>query len=106
SGCSFYSFANVDLNTYVAGGTHPPNHVNTCGDLYLRNGLDGKIYNFGYLVAWDIKISRYNSDTNSHERVLGNMTQGFCPDNTPALFCPTRVTDYFITKEGKIFLID
>ncbi len=104
-GCSFYAFAGVDLGSYASAGPHPPVHASTCGDAYLRNGLDGKMYNIGYHVAYTVQVSRYNNSSNSHEAFLGN-GQGYCVDGTPAATCRTNIVDVFVTQEGKVFFID
>lgn len=105
SGCSYYTFAGVDLGSYASSGPHPPVHASTCGDAYLRNGLDGKMYNIGYHVAYPMKVSRYNRMTNAHEAFLSN-GQGYCIDGTPAASCKTNIIDVFVNPEGKVFFLD
>lgn len=105
-GCSWYSLANIDTVSYVSTAPHPPAHVSTCGDIYDRTGNDGNFYRINSSVAWANKISRYNSATNSYDRIYGNDSQGYCADGTAAVSCKSKIVDIFVTPDGKKFVLD
>ena len=51
-------------------------------------------------------IFKYNSGTNSWDRMLGAGPKGQCPDGTPALSCNVEVTDAYINTQNQIFFMD
>lgn len=51
-------------------------------------------------------VYRYNSGTNSWDRIIGTGVKGQCVDGTPALSCNVEVTDAFINSQNKIFFVD
>lgn len=115
-GCSYFTMAAVDTNSYESLGLstdspnpHPPTFVSTCGDRYERLGLDGNMYRLGNNVAWPILVSRYNPATNDYTRVLGTgvtAEEGYCPDGTAATSCKIKASDFFVTSAGQIFMVD
>lgn len=110
SGCSYITSANVNLGTYQLGGVHPPIHLQLCADRYIKTGMDGTFYQAYNNSPYALRaLSRYNVTTNSYERILGNDLingQGFCPDGSTANTCRSFLTDFFITQDGKTFLLD
>lgn len=115
-GCSYFTTAAIDISTYESLGLstdspnpHPPTFVSTCGDRYERLGLDGNMYRLGNNVAWAIQVSRYNDSTNDYTRVLGTgsaAAEGYCPDGTAATSCKIKMSDFFITPTGQLFMVD
>ena len=80
---------------------HPP--ITAATHRYThRTGKDGKVYAFSQ--DWGVKV--YNSATNTYSMVYGSGSNGSCADNTLALSCNSFVTDLFVTREGKIYVID
>jgi len=110
SGCSYMTSANVNLATYQLGGVHPPTHLQLCADRYIKTGMDGTFYQAYNNSPYELRaLSRYNAGTNSYERIFGNSLingQGFCPDGSTANTCRSFLTDFFITQDGKTFLLD
>ena len=51
-------------------------------------------------------IFKYNSVTNSWDRILGTGIKGQCADGTAALSCNVEVTDAFINSQNQVFFID
>lgn len=49
---------------------------------------------------------KYNSVTNSWDRILGTGTKGQCVDGTPALSCSVEITDAFVNSQNQVFFID
>lgn len=49
---------------------------------------------------------KYNSTTNSWDRILGTGIKGQCADGTPALSCNVEVTDAFVNSQNQVFFID
>ncbi|HLT21908.1 MAG TPA: hypothetical protein VKZ84_00625, partial [Bacteriovoracaceae bacterium] len=94
---------------YISQGPHPPLHTNYCSENSFRTGHDGEFYAMTLLSSWQTKVSRFNSTTNSYDRLLGlNATDsiGYCPDNSFATSCLINVVDYFITQDGTFFFLD
>lgn len=68
-------------------------------------GLDGKIY---LVSRFRSRIWRYNPATNTKTVVAGSATLGskLCDDGTPATSCNVDIDSFFVTKNGRMYLMD
>lgn len=71
----------------------------------VTTGLDGKIY---IKNRFRSRIWRYNPDTNTKTVVAGSGVSGsnLCADGTLATSCNMDIDSFFVTKNGRIYLLD
>jgi large repetitive protein len=90
----------------ATGATTTPHipYLSYWGDDPTITSRTGEMYSldrFSNIGMW-----KYNSSTNSWDRIIGNGQKGQCPDGTPALSCATDMTDAFVTAQNQIFIVD
>lgn len=86
----------------VADSAHPSNLGAQGHTFSIRTGKNGKIYFF----SQDSGVRQYDPATNNFTYVYGYGSNGTCDDGTLASACRARVTDVFVTRDGRIFVTD
>lgn len=92
-----------NANTAVAD--QPPT-MGLQGHLYRTfTGKDGRIY---MIEANGSHLYRYSNSTNAYTRIYGpsSSIKGTCDDGTLATNCQSKLSDAFVTREGRVYVVD
>jgi hypothetical protein len=72
---------------------------------FQNQTLDGQIY-VGNKSSSNPGLYKFNVGSNSWSRVVGNGSKGYCNDGVLVSNCPTEITDSFVDREGRIYVVD
>jgi len=101
---SIVNAAGVTLaNANVDPSNEPPT-LNWQGHIYRSfTGKDGKIY---LVNANNSTLYRYDPASNTDTKIYGSGTKGVCDDGTLATQCDSKLSDAYVTREGRVYVVD
>lgn len=96
--------AGVMLTNAQPDPSNEPPTLNWQGHVYHSfTGKDGKIY---LVNANNSMLYRYDLASNTDTQIYGSGTKGLCDDGTIATQCDSKLSDAYVTREGRVYVVD